>query len=219
MAQPYSVVGKDGTESVLYAFGGVAANDGNQPQAGLIMDGSGNLYWTTTIGGMSCVYQRLGCGTVFKISSDSTETILHEFGNNDTQFPQSALVFDKNNNLLGTTQNGAMYKIAPDGTETIVIASLGGYYASNLVQDRSGNFYGTTGTGGDPERCKSNLPGCGLVFKVGSDGVETVLHTFNGRVRFPLGVTLYNGVLYGTAGGGSKNCGAKGCGTVFSVKK
>ncbi|MGB9072893.1 MAG: choice-of-anchor tandem repeat GloVer-containing protein [Terriglobales bacterium] len=57
-----------GTEKVLYSFTGGA--DGGSPQAGLVRDGSGNLYGTTAGGGNNVVCGGVGgfgCGVVFKI--------------------------------------------------------------------------------------------------------------------------------------------------------
>lgn len=54
-----------GSESVLHAFTG--GTDGAEPEAGVTMDSSGNLYGTTQEGGTSC-YTRYTCGTVFKIT-------------------------------------------------------------------------------------------------------------------------------------------------------
>jgi len=53
---------------VLYAFEG--GSDGAFPSAGVIMDGAGNLYGTTTEKGpVACTTGKkpYGCGTVFKI--------------------------------------------------------------------------------------------------------------------------------------------------------
>jgi uncharacterized repeat protein (TIGR03803 family) len=50
-----------GTETVLYSFVG-GSTDGSSPQAGLIMDGAGNLYGTTAAGGVN------DDGTVFEIN-------------------------------------------------------------------------------------------------------------------------------------------------------
>src|ERR1700690_656741 len=66
-------------EKVLYSFQG--GNDGDDPYAGLILDGSGNLYGTTAYGGTgSC---SSGCGTVFELSPNGgggwTETVLYSF--------------------------------------------------------------------------------------------------------------------------------------------
>ena len=51
------------TESILYAFQG-GSSDGQYPQAGLLLDPSGNLYGTTVLGG-PCPN---GCGVVFKLT-------------------------------------------------------------------------------------------------------------------------------------------------------
>jgi uncharacterized repeat protein (TIGR03803 family) len=47
------------TETVLHSFGN--GSDGSSPQAGLVADGSGNLYGTTNAGG------KYGFGTVFEV--------------------------------------------------------------------------------------------------------------------------------------------------------
>jgi uncharacterized repeat protein (TIGR03803 family) len=60
-----------GKESVLYRFTG--GEDGSNPMAGLVRDGSGNLYGTTTQNGSA------GWGTVFKLSSTGALTVLHAF--------------------------------------------------------------------------------------------------------------------------------------------
>ena len=63
------------TEKLLYSFG--EALDGSAPEAGLIFDAQGNLYGTTTAGGLH------GLGTVFKLSPNGqggwTESVLHTF--------------------------------------------------------------------------------------------------------------------------------------------
>jgi uncharacterized repeat protein (TIGR03803 family) len=54
------------TESVLYSFKG-GVSDGDYPEdGGLIIDGHGNLYGVTALGGGSGCAQN-GCGTVFKV--------------------------------------------------------------------------------------------------------------------------------------------------------
>src|SRR6202035_124623 len=58
------------TETVLYSLCSLpSCSDGGNPFAGLIADGSGNLYGTTVNGGAAgkgC--GRSGCGVVFKLS-------------------------------------------------------------------------------------------------------------------------------------------------------
>ncbi len=51
------------TETVAYSFGN--STDGQNPQAGLVSDGSGNFYGTTTNGGAN------GSGTIFQLSPNN----------------------------------------------------------------------------------------------------------------------------------------------------
>jgi uncharacterized repeat protein (TIGR03803 family) len=104
-------------ESVLHSFAGYSA-DGGYPSAGLVFDGKGNLYGTTSIGGNSvnCLHGKKpeGCGTVFELSPARngawTETLLYSFTstNGDGAFPYSNLIFDSGGNLYGTTSQGGV---------------------------------------------------------------------------------------------------------------
>ena len=65
----------------------------NYPMAGLLRDADGNLYGTTVYGGengSSCGAVKIGCGVVFKLDKNGTETVLHRFkgGTSDGQFPK-----------------------------------------------------------------------------------------------------------------------------------
>jgi hypothetical protein len=80
--------------------------DGAQPFAGVIADANGNLFGTTEGGGA------YGGGTVFEIVKTasgyaSTATTLVSFcalaNCADGRLPHSALIFDANGNLFGTT--------------------------------------------------------------------------------------------------------------------
>ena len=63
--------------------------NGAAPEAGLIMDSSGNLYGTTAGGGASNV------GTVFELAQgSSTITTLASFNGTDGAYPQAALIMD-----------------------------------------------------------------------------------------------------------------------------
>lgn len=75
---------------VLYVFSGGA--DGWLPSAGLTLDQQGNLYGTTSNGGLfpATCYQQ-GCGTVFELVHHGTEwtlkTIYRFKGGLDSEYP------------------------------------------------------------------------------------------------------------------------------------
>jgi uncharacterized repeat protein (TIGR03803 family) len=101
----YRIINK--TETVLYRFGS-HLHDGSEPEAGLAMDSAGNLYSTTTKGGVS------GHGTVFMLLRGTngayTEKILHNFGADpDGSTPVSGVTLDSYGNLYGTTAEGGKY--------------------------------------------------------------------------------------------------------------
>src|SRR5262249_25298843 len=125
LAIPLCIVqAKASSEKVLYAFERdfQGAGDGAVPSAGLVADTAGNLYGTTLAGGDE------GEGTVFKLSPGGSETILHSFpGGKDGYSPEAGLIIDEAGNLYGTTtlgglegNNGTVFKIAPDGTESVL---------------------------------------------------------------------------------------------------
>ncbi len=114
-----------GQETVLYSFCSTAdCPDGSMPSAGLFMDAKGNLYGTTLSGGTgnNCTGQLFsGCGTVFELSADGTETVLHTFTGvaPDGALPYSRLIMDAKGNLYGTASsggkfgNGMVFEISP----------------------------------------------------------------------------------------------------------
>ncbi|MEN9391559.1 MAG: hypothetical protein RL017_857, partial [Pseudomonadota bacterium] len=198
-------------ESVLYSFQG--GSDGSSPRSALIMGANGNLYGTTYYGGA------MNYGTVFKITSQGQETILYSFqGGNDGAFPSAGLIMDVNGNLYGTTyegggkDTGTVFKISPQGQETILYDFQGGTDGSNplagLIMDANGNLYGTTNGGGN---------NTGTVFKISPNGVESVLHYFESGLdgSSPQGTLVLdsNGNLYGTTTVGGIN----NSGTVFKI--
>jgi uncharacterized repeat protein (TIGR03803 family) len=151
------------TETVLYSFG-TSSEDGGAPVAGLIADRSGNLYGTTSQGGL------YGHGNVFELVKPKlanaawTETILYSFGaaSNDGSAPIGRLAFDAEGNLYGTTSYGGAYangtvfelKRSAKWKETILHSfqgqsgSDGGVPYGGLVADTAGNFYGAATEGG-----------------------------------------------------------------------
>jgi uncharacterized repeat protein (TIGR03803 family) len=223
------------TLTVLYNFLGTP--DGFNPYAPLIRDTLGNLYGTTVGGGSYPGCSDLGCGTVFELSSNGVETVLHSFrgGTSDGSALYGGLLRDAAGNLYGTTYgggaygNGSVFKLNGAGKERKLLYSFKGGAdgvgpVSALTLDSAGNLYGTTSTGGTGT-CYST--GCGTVFMVSPTGVETVLHSFLGGADglYPESELVRDaaGNLYGTTqnGGVSKtNCGnngIQGCGTVYMI--
>jgi uncharacterized repeat protein (TIGR03803 family) len=164
-------VTSDGVENVLYSFNG-GSSDGSSPVAGLVRDSAGNLYGTTNGGGAT--YCFIGCGIVFKIATDGTETILHSFsGHADGANPYGALVLDSSGNLYGTTfsggnlYSGVVFKLDTSNNETLLYTFAGGTDGANprgaLLRTRAGDLYGTTVAGGGAG-CGGY--GCGVVFRI-----------------------------------------------------
>jgi len=224
-----------GKESTLYSFKGAADGSGLGGISKLVIDKQGNLYGTTSEGGGSSVCQN-GCGTVFKIAADGTETVLHAFlpGSGDEgSFPVAGLLMDTQGNLFGTTLGGihscgygTIFKITSDGTLSTLHCFKdrheGGGPLGTLIADADGNLYGTAAEKGEKRfaRCPYQ-EGCGTLFKLAPDETFTVLFRFSGGhsgARPVSGLLMdTQGTLYGTtyAGGRINQCTSKGCGTVF----
>jgi len=203
----------DGAETVLYSFPGGA--EGSAPYAGLVRGKKGYLYGAT-LSAPPNTY-----GTVYKVSPKGVHTVLYGFtGGADGADPYGEnLIFDKAGNLYGTGysggafEQGVVFELTPAGTESVLYSFSGGVdggrpYAG-VIQDKLGNFYGTTLQGG--------AFGFGTVYKLTPSGSETVLHSFAGA---PDGSTPHGGLildhkgnLYGTTDDG----GTSNAGTVFEI--
>ena len=97
-----------GHETIIDGFCEIKPNcpDGSAPEAGLIQDAAGNLYGTTSSGGMG--FFTVSGGTVFKLGVVST--VLYNFcianGCPDGSVPAAGLIQDAAGNLYGTTSHG-----------------------------------------------------------------------------------------------------------------
>ena len=90
------------SEKVLYSF--QAGQDGNSSISNLVADAAGNLYGTTSEGG-------LGSGTIFKLTPDQngnwSESLPHLFANSpDGAFPYAGMVSDGAGTFYGATVHG-----------------------------------------------------------------------------------------------------------------
>jgi len=198
-----------GTETVLHNFAN-PSQQGTYANPCVVRDQSGNLYGTTLYGGTA------GYGLVYKLQTTGQEKVLYNFtGGADGGNPSGSLALDAAGNLYGTTpyyggtaSAGVVFKIAPNGHETVLYTFTGGADGGNpmagVTLDSAGNVYGTTFHGG--------TVGAGAVYKITPAGQETVLYSFTGGddgSSPEAGVILDSaGNLYGTTYyGGSANAG------------
>lgn len=153
----------------IYTFAG--GNDGSSPAGGLVADGAGNLYGTTT-------KTYAGGGTVFKLKRqpDGTyvESVLHNFTERGTG-SYASLTMDAAGNLYGTTFSdgaygcGSVFELVYSNDNFTFVslhdftcAADGAYPASDVTIDANGNLYGTTGNGGS----KNQYEGYGVVWEI-----------------------------------------------------
>jgi uncharacterized repeat protein (TIGR03803 family) len=196
-----------GRETVLYTFTGGA--DGANPSAGVIGDSAGNLYGTTSGGGTA------GYGVVYKLDKAGHETVLYTFEGGGS-YPYAGVIEDSAGNLYGTASSGGgigdccgvVYKLDAAGHYTVLYTfaegaerpygAEGGYPQAGVIRDSAGNLYGTTDRGGAAD--------AGVVFKLDTNGQETVLANFPGPSdgSFPATGVVGDsaGNLYGTASSG-----------------
>jgi uncharacterized repeat protein (TIGR03803 family) len=99
-----------GTFTTLYSFcADEFCSDGGKPTAGLVQATDGNLYGTTTWGGL---YGPGSVGTIFKITPEGTLTTIYNFcqgGCADGEYPQAGLIQGTDGNLYGTTIYGGTF--------------------------------------------------------------------------------------------------------------
>ena len=185
------------------------ANDGQNPESGVIFGPDGTLYGTTQYGGTGC--GQLGCGTVYNVrpparvchgaSCPWTENVLYSF----TGYPDGAepkygpLAFDPAGNIYGTTDGGGEFddgivyeltKTQGRWTESVLYNfSNGGLPVSGVTLDAAGNLYGT-----------APLPHYGYAYELISAGPQwskKILHTFQGGDD---GASPYGGLILDAAG-------------------
>ena len=188
--------------------------EGRTPNA-LVEDSSGNFYGTTSAGGL------YSDGTVFEIAANTNIlTTLVSFNGTDGLTPGGGLLVDSSGNIFGTTSaggasnDGTVFELAAGShllTTVYSFSSTGGYTPlGGLVEDSSGNIFGTTQHGGASSD--------GTVFKIsaGTHTFSTVVSfagTSNGAQPYS---TLYidgSGNIFGTTYTG----GANNDGTVFEI--
>jgi len=205
------------TETVLHAFTGRPEDGANPLEERLAFDQAGDIYGTTSEGGM------YGGGITFELTPSGggyTESIIHSFGSgSDGYNPYSGVVLDTAGNTYGTTPDGGtegtgtVYQLMPSSggwVENVLVnfdGANGQQPYGNLIIDDSGNLYGTTSSGGQN--------GSGVVFKLAPSGggfTYSALYSF--RSCGPQGVAMdAAGNFFGGCYGG----GAHGDGWIFEL--
>ncbi len=208
------------TFTVLHTFNG---KNGASPEGVLVLDAAGNIYGTTAGGGTGkCSSQ--GCGTGFMLNKAGKQLGVYSFDGADGLNPVAGLLRDADGSFYGTTLNGGdescnpphgcgtVFRVSKTGKETVLHKFTGTPDGENpaslLVQDPTGNLYGTTYLGGSL--------GLGAIFKVDTTGKETILYSFLGPPEGGDGAFSSAGVirdasgnLYGvTFAGGTYGAGA-----------
>lgn len=197
---------------VINLTGDDGAAKGAYPHAGLVDDGSGVLWGTTSQGGTS------GLGTVFKFDpATSTFTTVINFAGTNGSYPEAALVSDGAGLLWGTTRTGGTGDFGTVFTVNVATGALttiaeftgtagakpGSQPKAALVRDGSGVWWGTTSAGGTGE--------LGTIFSIdpANSNAFTSELTFTGTNGAALGsapvaplIIDANGKLWGTTSTG-----------------
>lgn len=217
---------------ILYSF--MDANDGGDPEGGVIFDAEGNLYGMTLYGGPS------DSGTVFELQHHSdgtwTEKVLHHIMAKYARFLYG-LVFDSAGNLYGTLESGGqfnggvVFELSPTSSgewNQTILYNFGGirHYGNGtdpvgrLIIDKDGNLFGVTFGGGTG--CVGE--GCGTVYELSpttsGEWKENILYEFTAQEdgEYPDGALVFDGEgnLYGTASRGGPRISCQ-CGNVFEL--
>lgn len=205
-------------ETLLHSFG--PPPDGTGPSSGVIRGPDGTLYGTTQGGGRNNCFDGGCVGTVYKITPQKKEVLLHVFDpNSGGYYPWFEPALDANGNLYGTASSGEganyyglVFKLAPDGTYTTLYTFSGGADGGSpngVTLDAEGNVYGVTYSGGMNDQ--------GVLYEITSQGQFQVLHAFSGgddgATPFGTPVLDEKGNVFGT----TESAGAYGYGTVYEV--
>ena len=202
----------DGTYSLLHTFDDT--HDGRQPRWHMVRDRKGNFYGVALFGGAH------GDGTVFKLATDGTFTLLHTFsGCGREQSGRAARsrsgrqsVWRHLHRRHAQLGNRLQNRLRRNVHHALLLHQRKRWRLSgrrNAARQGGEFVWRRTASGGD---------GYGTLFRLAPDGTLTTLYTFtDGKDGgAPFGDLLrVLGKLYGTttmgAGGDCQN----GCGTVF----
>ena len=218
-------IARTGKVEIIYEFGPMHSGDGGNPQGPLLQARDGYLYGTTVQGGANQT------GTVYRIDpTTGSYATVYSFGpagSGDGAGPYSGLLETQAGRFYGMTgsggsaNQGAVFQVltgANTGTTESVVYSFQGLGSGDgrvpvgeLILGRDGFLYGTTAIGG--------ANGVGVLFRLNTAGVESVVHAFGGLLQqdgaVPGGGPIQgeDGALYGT----TSNGGSSNQGTVYRI--
>jgi uncharacterized repeat protein (TIGR03803 family) len=202
-----------GQVTVLHSFNdGSIAEDGVNPQTGLLLGSDGNFYGTTYSGGPP-VQGGSGWGVLFRITPQGVYSILHYFSDgtvlNDGRSPNGGLVEGPDGAFYGVTiaggtgtySGGTVYRITPQGMVSILhnfadstVPNDGSDPVGNLTVGPGGNLYGVTASGGSNEDQ-------GIIFMISPSGASySVLHVFGSVGGMSDGASPTGGLVLGPDG-------------------
>jgi uncharacterized repeat protein (TIGR03803 family) len=154
-----------GVVSLVHSFSG---QDGATPYSPLITSKDGSFYGVTLFGGNTTCSGGApwqGCGTVFRIDTSGTFSLLHSFSGPDGAYP-TGLTQGSDGYFYGTTEGGGdtsctgrygpgcgtVFKMDSSGNVTVIYSftgqSDGSWPESTVLQGADGNLYGTAAYGG-----------------------------------------------------------------------
>ncbi|HTT83382.1 MAG TPA: choice-of-anchor tandem repeat GloVer-containing protein [Rhizomicrobium sp.] len=156
---------------------------------------------------LTTVVMAIACDHFAALAKDHGYTVIYTFGQNgDANQPKGGLLRDTSGNLFGTTvgggshNKGAVFELAADGSESVLYSFCsqencddGQQPLGALIEDGSGDLFGTTSEGGDDAG--------GVAFEVPNNGAEKTLFQFGpttGEEPTPTLVRDSEGNLYGT---------------------
>jgi len=207
--------------------------DGANPNGKLLQMPDGSFYGVSRFGGVA------GTGTVFRIGTDESFSIVYSFAaadevthaNSSGANPRVGLTLGPDGNFYGVTElggsvaGGVAFRLTTAGAITVLhdfvrefTPTADGFRPSAaLLLASDGNFYGTTITGG--------ANSYGVVFKLSPDGTYSILHHFGSILDVPPVadgqapaaplIELPDGNLVGTTTTGYGTA----LGTIFAISK
>jgi uncharacterized repeat protein (TIGR03803 family) len=166
----------DWHEALLYSFGAFW-NDGQLPEAGVVLDENGNIFGTTWRGGSK------GGGVVFELSkqADGTwaETILHDFiGDGDGFSLWGPVALDREGNLYGSTQQGGTVGAYGYGTLFTLHHRVGMGWSETILHNFSNGPDGGMPQGGVTLKFSGISTGIFGAAPVGGSGGRGVVYEF-----------------------------------------